>query len=170
MKNQLIIAAAFLALAACGKKTEEAAPAAAEEAEAPAAEEAATPVDPATSEPSSPLSDPAAQPIAGDPDSAWVELMGAWAQTGLCDDDTERWIIEAEQFSLYEMHCPIEKLELLQNGVKATSNCIAEGYDDGETDVFYFLRQGDGSLTIAMENGGMTNTGLFLCEGEETEL
>ena len=152
--NRLIIAAALLALAACGKK--EAAPA--EAAPDGLAEEA------------SPLADPAAAPIEGDPASAWVELMGVWAERGRCEDDLGRWIIEAEAFHLYEMHCAIEKLDLLQNGVKATAQCTIEGDNDGVADVYWFLRQGDASLTIVQEANNAMTTGLFLCEGEATEL
>lgn len=157
MRHHLIIAAAgVLALTACEKK-----------ADGPAAESAPT-ADAGRS--SSPLDDPAAAPIEGEPDSAWIELMGAWAETGRCDDDLGRWIIEAEAFHLYEMHCPVDKLELLRNGVKATAQCTAEGYNDGVADVFWFLRQGDGSLTIVQGANGAMTTGLFLCEGEETEI
>jgi len=154
VRKSWIIAALALALAACGKKTE-----------SPASDGA-----PAASEAATPLSDPAATPIEGDPASAWVELMGAWAETGRCDDDMSRWIIEGEAFHLYEMHCAIEKLDLLQNGVKATAQCTVEGDNDGVADVFWFLRQGDGSLTIVQEANNAMTTGLFLCEGEETEI
>lgn len=149
-----LIAAVALVLAACGKKESAGAGADGPDAVAEA----------------SPLSDPAAQPLDGDPDSAWIELMGAWAETGRCDDDLGRWVIEAEAFHLYEMHCPVDKLELLRNGVKATAQCTVEGYNDGVADVFWFLRQGDGSLTIVQEANGAMTTGLFLCEGEETDL
>lgn len=149
-----LIAAAALALASCGKNESADAGASGPDAAAEA----------------SPLSDPAAQPIKGEPDSAWIELMGAWAETGRCDDDLGRWVIEAEAFHLYEMHCPVDKLELLRNGVKATAQCTVEGDNDGVADVFWFLRQGDGSLTIVQDANGAMTTGLFLCEGEETEI
>lgn len=150
-------AAAALALAACAKTEDGAAPA---------------PSDPAAAGPAaaSPLADPAAQPIAGEPSSAWIEMTGAWAREGYCDDDTERWVLEPEAFHLYEMHCPIERLVLLQNGVKATSNCTVEGDDDGVEDVFYFIRQPDASLTIVQGANEYATRGLFLCDAEETEL
>ena len=110
------------------------------------------------------------QPIEGEPDSAWVEMMGVWAESGRCGDDLGRWIIEGEAFHLYEMHCAVEKLELLRNGVKATAQCTVEGDNDGVADIYWFLRQGDGSLSIVQDDNAAMTTGLFLCEGEETEL
>lgn len=162
MKRQLIVAAALLALSACEKKP--AAPAAEDGPTAETTSEGSAP------ETDAPFSDPAATPIEGDPASAWVELMGVWAETGRCEDDLGRWIIEAEAFHLFEMHCAVEKLDLLQNGVKATAQCTVEGDNDGTADVYWFLRQGDGSLTIVQEANDAMTAGLFLCEGEETEL
>lgn len=152
-KHSLAALLAAAALAACGK-TEDSA------AGGKIAGPAAAPA----------LSDPAAQPIEGEPDSAWIELMGAWAAAGRCGDDAARWIIEAEAFHLYEMHCAVEKLELLRNGVKATAQCSVEGDDDGVADVFYFIRRQDASLTIVQAANGATTDGLFLCDSEETEL
>ncbi|NWG72672.1 MAG: hypothetical protein HXY23_13860 [Parvularculaceae bacterium] len=156
-RASLFLIGALAALAACGNND-----GSADAVSAPSAESGASKV--------SPLDDPAAEPIEGDASSAWVEMMGVWAETGRCADDTGRWIIEAEAFHLYEMHCAIEKLDLLKNGVKATAQCTIEGDNDGVADVYYFLRQGDGSITIAAEGSMSMNAGLFLCEGEETEI
>jgi hypothetical protein len=147
-------------LSACGKKD---APGAPTEASATGEEASPSAIATAPSDPS-PLADPAAQPIEGDAASAWVELMGAWAENGRCADDTERWVIDAESFSLYEMHCAAGKLELLQNGVKATGKCVVEGYEDPDDHTFWFLRQGDGSLTIVQGDNNAMTTGLFPCE------
>ena len=68
------------------------------------------------------------------------------------------------------MHCPIETLELLQNGVKATAQCAVEGDDDAVADVYYFIRQEDASLTIVQEANNAMTSGLYLCDSEETEL
>ncbi len=148
----LIIASATLGLGACGKKTE-----------APAADAA-----PAASP--SAADDPAAQPIEGEADSAWVEMMGTWAQTDACGDYTREWRLEAESFSLHEMHCAISRLELLANGVRALAQCTVEGDNDGVEDAYKFVRQGDFSLTVIQEANGAETTGLFPCEGEETAL
>lgn len=152
MKNLTTISlslAAALSLIACAEKAE---PTTAAETAAPA-----TPSDPAT-------------PLAGDPASAWVELIGAWAQPGGCGDDMGKWIIEAEAFHLYEMHCPVERLELFQNGVRATSNCSVEGSDDRVEDVFSFMRQPDATLTIVNENNGARTEGLAACDDSGAEL
>jgi hypothetical protein len=151
-KIRLSAAAAFVALAACGKNAD--APAAGE----PGGEAAAA------------LSQPAARLIDGDPASAWIELTGVWAEKGRCQDDLARWIIEPEAFHLYEMHCAVEKLELLENGVKATAQCSIESDNDGLADVFYFIRQADASLTIVQADNDAMSSGLFLCDSEETEL
>jgi hypothetical protein len=145
----IVAVMALAALIACGKEA------------ATSSESAAAPKAP------EPSADPAAAPIEGEADSAWIELMGVWAPTGACQVDRERWIIEAERFSLYEMHCAIESLQLLQNGVRATAQCAVEGDDDGLPDIFSFLRQGDGSLTVVQEANGAMTTGLFPCEDGE---
>lgn len=139
-----VLAAA--ALAACAKKEDAAA------TEKPGA--------------ASPLDSPAAQLIDGDPASAWIELTGVWARKGFCDDDAERWVLESQSFSLYEMHCPIEKLQMLENGVKATSHCTVEGDDDGIEDAFYFIRQPDTSLTIVQGENNSVTGDLYSCDAE----
>lgn len=157
--------AAFAALlAGCADDNAPSAPA---PESAPAEEAAPAPVSaPADQDP---LADPAAQPLEGEPDSAWIELMGVWAETGRCGDDTGRWIIEGDAFHLFETHCAVDRLELLQNGVKATAQCSVEGDDDGVADVYWFLRQGDGSLTVVQDFNKAMTTGLFPCE-ESVEL
>jgi hypothetical protein len=118
-----------------------------------------------------PTEDPAARPVEGDADAIWAELIGAWASVDACTDDLNRWIIEAERFSLYEMHCDLESLQLLENGVRATAQCAVEGDNDGIEDVFWFLRQGDGSLTVVQGDNNAMSSGLFPCpKGEGVEL
>jgi hypothetical protein len=157
-RSILVIAAAALALSACGKQAD--APTGDAESKVGAGSPAA--------EPEAPL-DPAT-PIEGDPASAWVEMMGNWAQEGDCGNYQREWVIGAEEFSLYEMHCPVRRLELLANGVRAIADCTVEGDNDGVEDAYQFVRQADFSLTIVQEANGAETTGLFLCEGEDTEL
>lgn len=152
MIRMMLPALAIAALAACTKKEE--VPVAPSSDKNPTVAEEPAPVD------------AAARPIEGDPASAWVELMGVWAPPGACDDDLQRWVIEAEAFHLYEMHCPIKSLELLQNGVRAKSDCVAEGFDDGVEDVFSFVRREDATLSIIMEANGAANDGLVACSAD----
>ncbi|MEK7264687.1 MAG: hypothetical protein AAB227_01185 [Pseudomonadota bacterium] len=149
----LAIAAIFL-LAACDKKEAASAPVAAEIAEAPsiAVEEIVA-------------VDPAAQ-IEGDASSAWVELMGVWAADGACGDYRQEWRLDGEAFHQNEMHCKIERLELLQNGVRAVAQCAIEGDDDQVVDVFKFVRRADATLSIINEANETATDGLLMC-GED---
>lgn len=152
-QNSLLALAALALLASCEKKSD--APAAATDVAAAGSPETA---------------DPAAEPIEGDASSAWIEMTGVWAQTGRCGDYTQEWRLEPEAFHHHEMHCAIARLELLANGARALAQCSVEGDDDGVEDAYQFLRQGDASLTIVQEANGAETTGLFMCEGEGTEL
>jgi hypothetical protein len=107
--------------------------------------------------------DPAAQPIEGDAASAWVEMMGVWAPAGACGDYTQEWRIEGEAFHLHEMHCKIERLELLQNGVRAIAHCSVEGDDDRVEDAFKFIRRPDATLSIVNEANEAKTDGLQMC-------
>lgn len=113
-----------------------------------------------------PAQDPAAQPIEGEADSAWVEMMGTWAPEGTCGDVTKEWRLEAESFHLFETHCAIERLELLQNGVRAVAHCSVEGDDDRVADAFKFVRRPDYTLSIINEANESSTDGLLPCEGE----
>ena len=101
--------------------------------------------------------------IAGDAASAWIELTGAWAVEGACGDYTQEWRLEAEAFHRHEMHCTIERLELLENGVRAIAQCAVEGDDDRVADVFRFLRQRDSSLSVINEANDAATEGLIAC-------
>jgi hypothetical protein len=145
----IVLAACLVFVAACERKV--AAPAAVpEETGAPGAEGSAP-------------SDAAAQPIEGDPASAWVEMMGVWAPEGACGDATREWRIEAEAFHLHETHCEIERLELLQNGVRAIAHCAVEGDDDRVEDAFKFVRRPDYTLSIINEANDAATDGLLMC-------
>jgi hypothetical protein len=147
------VAAALLALAACGKKPDQ----------GEAASNAAAPSAVETTEIA-----PAETP--SDARAYWAELQGVWAETGRCGDDLTRWIIEADAFHLYEMHCAVEKLTAIPGGVRASAECAIEGDNDGAPDHFAFQRQADGSLSIVQEANNAMTPGLFLCDGGETEL
>lgn len=107
--------------------------------------------------------DSAAQPIEGDASSTWVELMGVWAPAGACGDYAQEWRIEGEAFHLHEMHCKVERLELLQNGVRAIAHCSVEGDDDRVEDVFKFIRRADATLSIVNEANEAKTDGLQMC-------
>ncbi len=111
-------------------------------------------------------SDPAAAPIEGDASSAWVEMMGVWAPSGACGDYAKEWRIEGEAFHLHEMHCSIERLELLQNGVRAIAHCSVEGDDDRVEDAFKFVRRENATLSIINEANEAATDGLEMC-GED---
>jgi hypothetical protein len=100
----------------------------------------------------------------------WAEYQGAWAPTGRCDDDRERWIIAPDGLHIYETHCAVETLARDGATLKARARCSVEGYDDPDPHSFVLTREGDGSLTIAEEGAPAPATGLFLCNSEETEL
>jgi hypothetical protein len=152
MIRTMMLAAALAALAACAKKEE--VPAAATPAAAPPAAEGPAPVD------------AAAQPIGGDPASAWVEMIGVWAPEGGCGDYTQEWRLEAEAFHLHETHCKIERLEMLANGVRAIARCSVEGDDDRVEDVFSFVRRENATLSIIIEANGAANDGLVACSAD----
>ncbi len=95
--------------------------------------------------------------------AAWIDLNGSWAPKDACDDYLERWEIKAESFQLYEMQCPVKQIELIQDGVRVFSDCIAEGFDDGVKDVFRFERRPDSSLTIRHEANDAVTNGLYRC-------
>ena len=120
---------------------------------------------PTTSAESAPA-DAAAQPIEGDASSAWVEMMGVWAPEGACGDYTKEWRLEGEAFHLHEMHCKIERLEMLANGVRAVAQCTVEGDDDRVEDAFKFIRRPDYSLSIINEANEAATDGLQMC-GED---
>jgi len=136
-----------LAIAACAKK-EEAAPAAAEPA-LEAAEEAAA-------------EDPAA--IAGE---RYMRFEGSWAETGQCQDYEVRWEIDASTINLHETHCTVSNLAATETGVRATTQCVVEGDDDGAADNFELIREADGLLTIVNEANGARTTGLYPCVESE---
>ncbi|NWG93348.1 MAG: hypothetical protein HXY21_12730 [Parvularculaceae bacterium] len=153
MPRMMMFATAFGALCACAKH-EEAATAPVE----PAARETA----PSGGAASAPL-DAAAQPIDGDPASAWIEMTGVWAPAGACGDYAQEWRIEAGAFHLHEMHCEIERLELLRNGVRAIAHCSVEGDDDRVEDAFKFVRRPDYTLSIVNEANDSVTDGLTAC-------
>ncbi len=93
-------------------------------------------------------------------------MMGVWAQAGQCGDYTKEWRLEGEAFHLHEMHCKIERLELLQNGVRAIAQCSVEGDDDRVEDVFKFIRRPDYTLSIINEANEAATDGLQMC-GED---
>ena len=107
--------------------------------------------------------DAAAQPIDGDAASAWIEMTGAWAPDGACGDYTQEWRIEPDAFHLHEMHCKIERLEMLRNGVRALAHCSVEGDDDRVEDAFKFVRRADATLSIINEANGSEIAGLAPC-------
>lgn len=146
--RMIIALAAAAALAACGVRKE--AEREAEPAEAPAA-----------SQPSN--SGPAVDEAEASADTAWIELMGAWAPKDACEDATRQWIIAAHAFHLSEMHCAVSAIELAGNGVKATADCGVEGDDDGVDDVFTFVRQKNATLTITQLANGAETAGLVPC-------
>jgi hypothetical protein len=117
-------------------------------------------------EPASSRLDAAAQPVEGDAASAWIEMTGVWAPEGACGDYTQEWRLEPEAFHLHEMHCKIERLEMLANGVRAIAQCAVEGDDDGVEDVYNFVRRPDYSLSIINEASEAATDGLRMC-GEE---
>lgn len=112
-----------------------------------------------------PGSEPAASQAAADAaaGAAWAEMAGVWAPAGQCDDDLERWIIEAPSFQRYEMHCSVQRLETVQDGVRAVAQCAVEGNDDGVEDVFKFERRKDATLSIIFEGNDAVTDGLQSC-------
>jgi hypothetical protein len=121
---------------------------------------------PSAQAPAEKTQDAAAAPIEGDPASAWIEMTGAWARKGGCGDYTQEWRLEAEAFHLHEMHCKIERLEMLANGVRAVAHCSVEGDDDRVEDVFDFVRRPDFTLSISNEANEATTDGLVACHGD----
>lgn len=138
--RNMMLAASIVTLAACGQTKADAAPDAA--------------------------ADAAAAPIDGDPASAWIEMTGVWAEEGGCGDYTREWRLEPEVFHHHEMHCKIERLQMLQNGVRTEGHCSVEGDDDGVIDAFKFVRRPDFSLSIINEANEAATDGLFLCGDE----
>ena len=117
-----------------------------------------------TNETGAPAADPAATPIEGDASSAWVEMTGVWAPDGACGDATREWRLEAETFHLHEMHCKIERLEMLRNGVRAVAHCSVEGDDDRIEDAFKFVRRPDFTLSVINEANDAATDGLVACD------
>lgn len=107
--------------------------------------------------------DAAAQPIDGDAASAWIEMTGVWAPAGQCGDYAQEWRIEPDAFHLHEMHCKIERLEMLRNGVRALAHCSVEGDDDRVEDAFKFVRRADATLSVINETSEASTDGLNMC-------
>lgn len=105
----------------------------------------------------------AAAPIEGDPASAWIEMTGAWAPDGACGDYSHEWRLEAEEIHHREAHCKIERLELLQNGVRTIAHCSFDGDDDRVEDAFKFIRRNDATLSIVNETNAEEVSGLIPC-------
>lgn len=148
---RMIMAFAAVALAACGAKNK------AQEAEAAGAPAAA-------SQPT--VSGPPSDDAEASADTAWIELLGVWAPKDSCGDDAQKWIIEAQAFHLYEMHCAVNSIALAENGVRAVGDCSVEGDDDGVDDVYTFTRQKDATLTITAEANGAKTEGLVPCSDD----
>ena len=147
--RRLIIFAAIAALAACEKKPAADAAVVAD----PAADEAAIEEAPA---------DPAAAAA-----ETYARLEGSWAETGQCQDYEVRWEIEAQAFQRHEMRCEIERIEPLAVGVRVLSQCTVEGDNDAVADIFHFIREPDGSLTIVNEANEARTAGLYPCVESE---
>lgn len=147
MRMILILAAA--ALAACSAK------------ETKTKAEAAADAAPKASQPAA--SGPADDKAESSADTAWIELLGRWAPKGACADETQAWKISAAEFDIYETHCAVTSIELIEGGVKAISDCSVEGDNDGAPDLFEFKRQPDATLTIVNGANGARTEGLVPC-------
>lgn len=117
------------------------------------------------SEPAPATSDPvtATASTRGQADSEWIEMTGVWAPEGQCGDYAEEWRLEPQAFHHHEMHCRINQLELIQNGVRAIAQCTVEGDDDQVPDAFKFVRRPDFTLSIINEENDAAANGLIAC-------
>lgn len=98
--------------------------------------------------------------------SAWIEMTGVWAPAGACGDYRREWRLEAGAFHHHEMHCAVDRLELLQNGVRALAQCSVEGDDDGTEDAVKFVRRPDFTLSIIDESNDAAADHLVACHGD----
>ena len=117
------------------------------------------------------LEDAAPEEEPADPAAAAAEiyarLEGSWAETGQCPDYQLRWEIEPNAFQRFEMRCEIDRIEPLASGVRATAQCTIEGDNDTVADIFQFVREPDGSLTIVNEANEARTVGLYPCVESE---
>jgi hypothetical protein len=65
------------------------------------------------------------------------------------------------------MRCEIERIEPLAVGVRAISQCTVEGDNDNVADIFHFIREPDGSLTVVNEANEVRTEGLYPCVESE---
>lgn len=113
------------------------------------------------------ISEPAASEAAAAvrADAAWGGLIGLWAPEGACGDDARALHLEENAFQLRAARCSIVRLEMIEDGVRAITQCTLGGKDDRIVDNFKFIEKGPDGLTMINEaNDGVKNA-FVRCRG-----
>jgi hypothetical protein len=113
------------------------------------------------------ISEPAASEAVAAAEAAavWSGLTGIWAPAGACGDNERTLRLDESLFQMRDVRCSVSRLETIEGGVRAITQCTVGSEDDHVVDNFKFIGRSDDLTMINEVNDGVRNE-FVRCRGD----